>query len=246
MTVDELYKFVLFIAKKSQSGANPSPSEFNLALDRAYTEWVMDKYGNDSQIIPQTSTNIIAWQKNQKISDDLTYLLENRQFDVNSQGRFNKPDGSTVEDTEGQTAPDYMHFSSMRHPYVLNCDGEYIEREVDVKIMRDDEIGAVFNSRIVPPKMDFPIAAIYDNYIQVYPKEVRRVKLSYLRTPTKPVWAYTEVNGRPVYDQTTSVQLESPDDTHNDIAMRVLRYLGVSIREPQLFQYANAMEKEGI
>jgi hypothetical protein len=74
-----------------------------------------------------------------------------------------------------------------------------------------------------------------------------KITMTYLRTPNIPVWGYVlDANGRPQYDPSTSVDIESPDETHNDIAIRVLRYLGISIREMQLSQYAQAMNQEGV
>lgn len=244
MTVDELYKFVLFIAKKNQNGANPSPDEFNLALSRAYIEWVMNKYGNDKKLIQGKDAPMVAYQKNQKISDDLMFLMETRSFDIVN-GILPIPNGTT-RDVTGAIAPSYLHLSSLRYTYYVNCKGTYTENVSDIEILRDDEVASVMSSRIVKPKKDFPIGYFGKDSITIKPREINRVTMTYLRKPTVPVWGYVVANNRPMYNSATSVQLESPDETHNDIAMRVLRYLGISIREPQLFQYANAMEKEGI
>lgn len=247
MTVDEIRLFVNFLAKKNQSGANPGPIDFNLALQRAYVEWVMSKYGNDNEYTLGREIPRISWQKTQKNTDDLRFLLVTKMFSVPSTGKFIIPNGTSVKDVSNTIVPKYMHLSSIRSMYVKLCDGEYQQLETNVDIVRDNEVGSKLGSNIVNPTKKYPMASIQDTFIQFYPKNIGFVTMSYLKQPTLPVWGYTGgVTTPPVYDSTTSVQLESPEETHNDIVVRILRYLGISIREPQLIQYSQAMKMEGI
>lgn len=233
MTVDELRKFVNFLAKKNQSGANPSPSEFNLAMQRAYVEFTTDRYK--------------AWQANQKNTDDIKFLLVEKLFQVPVTGQITIPNGTTVTDVTATICPKYMHISSLKGVYVENCNGVYEQKETNVDILRDNEVSYRLTSKIIPPTKDEPVATVNNTYIQFYPKTIGFAKMSYLKTPTVPVWGFTlNASGVPTYDVTTSTQIETPDDSHNDLAMRILRYLGISIREIPLVQYANAMKEEGI
>lgn len=232
MTVDEIRNFVNFIAKKNQNGANPKPTEFNLALQRSYMEWVTRKCKE--------------WQANQKNTDDIKFLLVERLIQVPATGLMQIPNGTT-NDVSGALCPEYMHLSALRSLYVKPGNGAYKQMENKVDVVRDSEVSAILNSQIRYPNKEYPIANFIGNNIQFYPKDLGFVRISYLRKPTMPSWEHKlNANGNPVYDSAASIQLESPEDTHNDITMSILRFLGISIRDLPLSQYAQSMKEEGI
>ena len=104
---------------------------------------------------------------------------------------------------------------------------------------------SILSSSIVKPTHRFPRLAFYNDYIQFYPKNIGRVIFTYLRQPKLPVWGYTVVNNSAVYNPATSVDIESPDETQNEICMMALSYLGISIRDGELTQYAQQLKAEG-
>lgn len=246
MGIDEFRKFVLFIAKKSQNLSNPSPDEFNLALERAYIEFIMDNYGNKNSYITGQNIPQKSFQSSQKISDDLNFLLEKRVFKLDK-GKLNIPNGLNVKDVMNEIAPKYLHLSSARFQYNWMCNGELNSHEYGVDVLRDFEIADILTSSYLFPNEERPYCAFYKDHIQFYPKTLDKIILTYLRTPKIPKWGYNlDVNGRPVYNPILTVQFESPDETHNDIAIRTLRFLGISVRDTMLAQYAQAMKQEGI
>lgn len=249
MNVNKFRNFVLYLARKAQSGSNPTPSQFNISMERAYISFVMGRYGNPQEYQIGQPIPRIAWQMTQKISDDLRFLLTKKQFAINTDGQLTVPDGTT-KDINTQIAPKYLHASSLRFNHVISKNGRFVSKEVDIDILRDSEIGGVLSSSINDPTTRYPVCAFYDTYIQFYPKTLQKVIFTYLRTPTVPNWGYTlDSNNRPVYAVTggvngDSVDIEAPDDCQNEIAMRTLEFLGISIREPMVIQYANQMSKE--
>ncbi len=246
MDVNKFRDFILFLAKKAQSGANPTPDQFNIALERGFIEWIMERYGNPNEYQIGMPVPRIAWQQTQKISDDLRFLLTKHSFLVPPTGRLLIPDGTTI-DLDGVTAGKYLHHSSLSFTYNRQKNGKLISsNEVPIDVLRDDELGARVSSSIVNPTRRYPVCAYFNEYIQFYPKDLSRINFSYLRTPVVPFWAFTIENGRPVYDPSSSVQIESPDETHNEIAVRVLTYLGISIREQELVAWAEAKKQQGI
>lgn len=246
MNINKFKIFVDFIAKKATSGNNPTIVQFNIAVERAFVEDIMMSYGNPAEYQTGRPIPRMAWQQTQKITDDLRFLLTRKEFHLTAAGKLTVPDGTT-KDINTQTAPNYLHVSSLRFNHIISKNGAFESKEVNINIMRDSEIGSVLSSNINNPTTRFPVCAFYDTYIQFYPKTLQKVIFTYLRTPTIPVWAYTlDSNGRPVYDASNSVDIESPDVTQNRIAVKVLSYLGVSIREPQLIQYAEQQKATGI
>lgn len=249
MNVDDFRNFVLYLARKAQSGANPTVSQFNRAMERAFIGWVMQRYGNPHEYQPGRPIPRMAWQQTQKILDDLRFLLTKKEFAINIDGQLTIPDGTT-SDINTQIAPKYLHASSLRFNHVTSKNNAFVSKEVDIDVLRDSEIGGILASSINNPTTRYPVCAFYDTYIQFYPKTMQKVIFTYLRTPTVPFWGHTlDSNNRPVYAATggvngDSVDIESPDETKNEIALRTLEFLGISIREPMLIQYANQMAKE--
>ena len=220
----------MFVAKKNVSGANPSPSEFNIATERAYASWVMSQYGNPYEYQPGRPIPRIAWQNTQKITDNLRFLLTRKDFAVNTAGQVTIPDGTT-KDINTQIAPKYLHLSSLRFNHIVSKNGSFVSKEVSIDVLRDNEIAGVLSSSINNPTTRYPVCAFYDTYIQFYPKTLQKVIFTYLRTPTVPNWGYTlDANNRPVFAQTggvngDSVDIEAPEDAQNDIALSTLEFL---------------------
>lgn len=234
--VNKAYKFLQFLSNKNQSGFL-TPNDFNLIINRALQSWVMDRYHNVKKQNPN-GESFMGWQQSQKITDDLRYLIEHdRITQVDDNGRIALPS-------------DYLHLSSLRYQYTYFDEGGTLAiEEQSVDILRDNEIGGMLSSKIFGKKIrqgKTIVAAIYDEYIQVHPKERGRAILTYLRKPVEAVWSFTNVNNRPVYDATTSVDIEAPEEAFNEICMIACSFLGINLREGDLINYSETQKQQGI
>lgn len=337
VNVDVFKKFVFTIANDSGKGVSPSPNEFNSMLPRALHAWILSKYRKDNTT-PQFTR---GFQSNRKITDDLHYLISNKEFNIGTDGKLEYPhnfnlktwtfydnffhtasklglvsltqrhnlkvgdqivitqnagatfpqyDGNatvdivlddfrivtnqtflgntpvnggsikkadnsiiavektaTYLDINSEFPPDYLHLLSLRAFYnVKKSDGTLSLREVDIKSKSEAEVGNILNSHITEPTNRYPISIDYGNYIQIYPKNIGKVRMVYLRLPDSPVWEYTTQNNRPVYDPVQSVDIDIPEDAQNELAAILLDMMGVQAREPFLVQAADKMQNEGI
>jgi len=235
ISVNELYSFVSYVSNKTQASGNISPSKFNLVLKRAYTEWVTEKY-NDPNKQQQGDSSRYGYQLNQKVTDDLKHLIvPPKTYQVGADGRMAYP-------------ADYLHISSCRYRFKKQLNGcdEIITKEVDVRAMKDSEIGHILTSQIVHPTKRYPYLAFYDTYMQFFPKDLGAVVFTYLRKPETPIWAFITVSGRPVYDPANSVNVDAPDEAMNEIAFRMLSFLGINVREQMLIQYSEQKKALGV
>jgi len=243
VNINEFKNFVSYIARKQVSGSNPTPTQFNLAVERAFYSWVLDNYGNKNEYIPGQPIPSIQWQSTQVITDNIRFLLQKRFLPVSADGEMKIPDG-TFNDLNGLLCDKYLHVSSVRSYYIKNVNGTNIRNEVPVSILRDFEFGDRLFSTIDKPTLRYPVCFFYADILKFEPENIGRVQFTYLRIPKIPKWAYTIVNGRDVYNAALSIDIESPDITHTEIAARTLRFLGYSIRESELVQYAEQMKNE--
>ena len=227
--IDKLYTYIgKTIANKAQTG-NLTPSDFNSLLPRAYQQWVYKTYDD--------MTDGRGWQSHQGITDDLRFLLvRNKVMQVALDGSLAVPS-------------DYLHLSSINYTYSKLVKGKTVSRLKPVDIVRDNERSAFTDSDIYAPLLDakkYVIAAFFDTYLQFYPSDVARVEFTYLRKPIDPVWSFTVVNGRPVYDPLTSINLEAPEESADEIAMIALSLFGINIRDQELISYSEAQKAQNL
>ncbi len=114
--------------------------------------------------------------------------------------------------------------------------------EVDKAMLPDRR-----NSPLCPPSADYPICTFYNSTIQFYPVNITNVKITYLKEPVKPVWAYTidEESERVVYDDDASVDIEWGEENHNEIIIKTMDYLGINLREGDLLSFSQ-MKKQDV
>lgn len=221
--------------RKKQSGSF-TPDEFNLAINAASKEMFSKRYGflSQKQLPPAART---GWESEQKIRDDMHYLLTREYKTVDSSGRAEFPD-------------DYVHISSLRYRYYVNIDcastedPNLVPKYINIDILSDDRLAERLSApkRYAPDKKN-PIAQLFgDQHIQVYPTDLQRIEVNYLKMPVKPVWGYTGTGNTKTYDPATSVDFDWPEQVEVELALIVLRNMGISIREQEITQYAIAME----
>lgn len=239
--IDRVKRFVDYVSN-TESRTKPTPAEFNEIVDRALTGWIMEAYGNDENYTPGQPIPQKGAQITQKISDDLRYLLTSKTFKI-IDGVLPIPDGITVKDNKSVIAPEYLHLLSVRTTYRRNQDSS---EDREVSMYNQEEWGSVISSRTEPPTLQFPKGTQYDTFFEIRPKMIDRAVMSYYRYPLTPVWGYILSGNRPVFDVTTSQNIEAPKEAFNAIVMRVLEFIGIHQREPELFQMAQSMDNKGI
>jgi hypothetical protein len=113
----------------------------------------------------------------------------------------------------------------------------------------DGKITMLTMSPLTAPSTMFPAYTLTDSYVNTYPAKTSgygTVAASYFRYPKEPKWTYiTLVNGEPAFDQTQPdyQDFELPLEDEYKLAMKILQYCGISIREYQVTQYAMGQEQ---
>lgn len=233
MTVQELYEWVNFLANKQQSG-EITDSNFNTALSVVNIELFRYETGMPESYQIGSPQPPVAWQLTNTISDDLRSFIVNVPI-------------QKVNDFYAYPA-DYGVFSSMWFNYTMNSTngGQPTYQKRWVEPVSDSELRLRLISTIKPPSNFYPIAAWYNNGFKVFPDNINRIELTYLKVPATPVRGFTQAaNDQTIYDPTTSVQLEYPQTLHPNFAVRVARYYGVSIREEELYAWMQERKREG-
>jgi len=109
------------------------------------------------------------------------------------------------------------------------------------------EVAGALNSTIVAPSATYPACTVRDTAMAIYPTTTTgNVIVEFIAgLTTAPLWDYTLVSSRPVYDVSGSTQFELHDNLFLEIAMLVIANIGVNIKEESISQYALAFNNQG-
>ena len=246
ININEFREFVLFVMNKSGNGETPTPAEFNRVTDQALAEWTSIKIGNPKAYQPGRPIAPESIEITERVIEDLRHLKEDRSFFIDpATGRVSLPDG-VLTDSDGDTAPLWMYFIRLDFEYVNTSSNSVLTARRPVSMKNSNQSSKARNSLIAPPTKKYPIAEQMSDYIQVDPYNIRKIFLTYLRQPLTPLWAFTTVNNRPVYDSANSTDIDVPYLNKNDIAMIYLKYQGIHLNDTELANFATQMQQIGV
>lgn len=113
-----------------------------------------------------------------------------------------------------------------------------------IKRVEQGRLSAYVNSVIDPPTVQNPIyTELEDGYV-VYPASVSAISISYLRKPAEVVWGYQILSGRPVYDQSASVDPEWNETEINDIIYIACDMMGINLRDGDLLKATEVIKND--
>jgi len=222
ININTAYNLTRLIVNKNQGIW--SVDRFNQAAQSANIDWFNDAYGQPVLQKSGQAVNDLNYQASEKASNNLRPFIKPIVMQINSQGQGIRP-------------TDFVQTSSVRYVYG--------ERQVEVKFVRDNNLAERLDSDLLAPSKSYPIYCIYDSFIQYYPKDLIRTNFTYLRMPATPLWAYTLVNNRPVYDAVNSVDCEFPQENLNEFVSRIVSLFGIDMREPMVQQFAAQQQAQG-
>lgn len=246
MNVGQIFNLVDFISNKEQTGDTLTPDQFSLIMEAVNIMFFKERYGLPEEYQPGQPLPRQAWEITQKMSDDLRACKEHQPaWAVDSAG-------------VAQIPSDYIHRSSILKTFIPYTGSQPITTVVEA--LTDDEAGGRRSNSITYPTLKNPICVFYKNYIQFFPINIQSVEFTYLRLPKKPFFDYNIANDQYVFlpqgqfhngtnlpagTPSRTVELEWPEDAHIDFANRIMKYVGINLREDQLINYAQAVTTQG-
>lgn len=239
MTIDEIYKAVQFFANKEQRGFI-TPSEFNLLVRQAELE-LFNKRLNilKEKSQPKKSAGFYSESLTPQIAEqDLAPFLKIEPLLMSSDTNPNL--GASVD----------VVSSYIQAITILADDENALVLNVPVEIVKPENVNQILRSSLVKPSMEYPIALLsrggQGKYrISIFPEDVKTINVyHYINASvlSPPKWDYVTVAGKPVYNVTSSKDPNFGSHVHGEIVIKVLEYLGVHLREPEVVQYAQNKE----
>lgn len=218
MTINEAYEFLADIVQKPKNGWL-TPKQINSYFKMA--QW------------QEYESLIVVAEKNGHIMQQLQPFIVNTSLPVKAQYATLPPDW-------------YMYANAFSKTFTnaAICGDEGTINTGAFRMLSLNELSDRLASNIPGrlPTVDHPAGVQQANLIQVFPIGTKQINIYYWRKPVDPIWNYTVVSGRSVYNPTGSVNWEFPDGKHYKLCARILFAMGISLRETVLSQYANELE----
>jgi hypothetical protein len=226
MNINQAHQFIDFLIRQSNSGVYLSPTEKDLILNRAQTQYFNKLYGNQNDYRYDRPVPKISYAVTEKISRSLApFLSDPTALVIDANGQVNTPTDlyQTVSVTHTVSSLDY-----------------------EVTRVEQDRVSNNLTSSIEAPDAKYPIYTQLRTKLQFYPKNLATATIIYLKKPIDMVWGYTLVNGVPVYNSGTSVQPVWEDMDMNEVVYLALSYAGLNIKDADVSQFANVKTQTGL
>lgn len=221
MIIDTVYQLVLYIANKEQRG-DINPAKFNILARTAQLQFLSKRVGN-IQIMTDRGVPQVGYESTWRIHEDLRpFVYGPVQIPINNQGYFNYP--------YGYIWPDAIHKNDFRQ----------------ITRITSDQYPFIKHSQIKPPTPEYPVCILRNPYGFIDPYSIGSFQMSYLKMPPDPVWGYTVVNDKPVFDISSSVDFTINPLSYLELVMIILQNVGVNLSSDTISQYALIKEQASI
>lgn len=234
-SINSIYEAVKRIANKDNRGFI-RPTDFNIYARQAQLE-VFHEILSEYKLAQVSRKRFLSYRDGnynsiENIKDDLsTLVVFEKQLPYNViKETFSLPD-------------DYAYYIAMEY------------EGAPVEIVAPEDVKTYVGSFDGAPTEDMPIATMTREGVKLYPDTIDyNVKLTFYKIPQgsdsngnastqMPTWAYQTVSSQPLYNPSASINFELPKQLEGRLIGRILSYVGIELREPELYQYA---ENEGM
>ena len=236
MTIDEIYRLVQTFANKEQRGFI-TPSDFNLLAKQAELELYNKRLSIIKQKSPtRKSQGLYAENLSPELArQDIATFLFRSDVDANESSVPYK--GRSVIVTADYVESMFIHVDEHHD----------ISHHIPLDIVEPKDVNQILRSSLVKPSIEYPIALLgadggTSKQFSVFPDAIKKVIAYHYRYANNPKWSYVTVAGKPVHDSSSSTEFKISSRCHGEIVVKILEYLGVSIREADVVQYAQASE----
>ena len=249
VSVDTVYKTVLYILNKEQRGYI-TPDEFNKLATQVQLE-IFESY------FESLNQQLRVGNNSSEYADRVKKLEEKTS-------RFFTSEPLTV----GQGVGEYWASANLATlgsgnavhrlgniEYTEHRDAAISANELPVELQEvtQSDFTIARRSKLTQPSSTWPMFYIIDTSVRILPANVtsavvprKTYTINYIKKPTDPVWGYTinAITGAFIYNAGTSTNFEIDDTDQTDIIIKILGYCGLIIRDPQILQAAGQLAQQ--
>jgi len=233
-SVREVYQGVRDLANKDERGMI-SPAEFNSFAAVAQMKLFNDMFQNLTNLERLTRANAdSAFDKSlvKQLKEDIATYSKTITI-AKSNDVFERPE-------------DFAKLIALSTAgSVLNA----MSTSTHIAVIEDEaKLQHVLNSTLSAPSTDNPVAVPGENY-EVFPTNIRKIKMRYYklpegrsvltgaRTASYPRFGFTVLNGKEVFDSSTSIDFDMPEHYIPELIKEIAVMAGINLRDPQVTQF---------
>jgi len=231
--INSVRQTVLSVLNKNNYGYI-SPSDFNLYAKQAQLE-IFDGYFKElNQVINAENSRMSGTEYadlNKSVREAIDVFSRTATLTQNAGNVFFAPSQTTTGD-------DY---------YLLN---KVLAGGVEAEVVSHGKITLLNSSLLTAPSIQYPAYTLEGNSLTVFPATFNQpgdIVCQYIRYPFDPRWTYSNLTGgEPVFNEFAAdyQDFELPIDEEPNLVYRILQLAGMSIREGDVYQFANAEEQQ--
>jgi hypothetical protein len=119
----------------------------------------------------------------------------------------------------------------------------------EIQAVTQQRLYYLTNSNLTAPSETYPSYVMHGNDISVYPASILddgAIEIFYIRYPRIPNWTYSTItNSEPIFNQNDPAyqDFEVAETEYVKLALKILQYCGVQIREQEVVTYAAQQEQ---
>jgi hypothetical protein len=242
--INSVRQTVLSVLNKNNYGYI-SPSDFNLYAKQAQLE-IFDGYFKElNQVINAENARMSGTEYadlNKSVREAIDGFSRTATLAQNTNPGI--PPNTFFAPSLTTTGDDY---------YLLN---KVLAGLIEAEVVSHGKITLLNSSLLTAPSIQYPAYTLEGNSLTVFPATFNQpgnVTCQYIRYPFDPKWTYEEISiggtpvgGAPVFDDTATdyQDFELPIDEEPNLVYRILQLAGMSIREGDVYQFANAEEQQ--
>ena len=236
MTLWETYELLRFIGNKDYSGNIITPERFSMLIKVVNIDLFRKKYGLPEQYQPGRPIPLEHVEITLKNMDDMKAFKEFIEAAPVVNGVLAYPD-------------DYAHRDEIIYNFIKTINAPIptaVTLPRPVEVLRETHAAERRGNWTKQPTTGHPIATMRSDGIYIFPDTITAVDFSYYRWPVDPEFVYTIQDGYITYDAVASVAWEWPQDEHVTLVTLMLSYIGINLREADVYQYAELKKQKGV
>lgn len=223
MLIETIFDFIQMLKRQGHSQYFSPEEVINHAFNRASLDLYLDEHR--------------MFEKTGRIGDNLRNFKRVIDISRDGNGLFPLPTG-----LETPTALDpYFNWTNIGS--LVTEGSPSVESEYRGKVYTDGEWIEANTSSLLPPEDKNIQARIINGSLEVKPISQPKIRFYYLSKPVDAAYAYDLVNNKITFKQDGSVDPEWPITAHNELIMRTVRYLGITMTDDVLMMAENIIKQ---
>jgi hypothetical protein len=229
INIDTIYQRVLAAANKEQRGYI-TPQEFNLFANQAQID-IFEQYFYDLNQFDRGADNNTEFSNMTTLLDEKISVFKQVK-NLTSIGGSNFEMPTTVSGTD-----DFYRLGTVMY------NSKYVVEEIEHKDLLRIQLSKLSEPTRLQPVYIRKKATTGQQTIEVFPQNITSgISITQINKPNKVNWGYVVIDGKALYNATTSTNFELHASEEKELVLKILQLSGIMLKDSGL--YASSSQEE--